>query len=162
MFDKTVIDISKRKQPKFTYTLGSEVNTFADLAGCDMLIFIKEEGLQKSAGEIAKDVVKSTVFTVACLLVGVVATPIPQTSATIMHVAFVDANDGAILWYTNNGLNTNWSPNSDKQLFNLIKYLTGPFPDSAFKKKETKTTTNIIQPSETPKPAVTALPPVPQ
>ena len=138
LFTKSLEDIAKGKKKTFTYSLGSEVNTFADLAESDILIFTKEEGIKKSAGEIAKDVTKGLVTSAALLLIGVVYIPIPQTAATIAHVAIVDSNDGAILWYNNNAINVNWDPENQKQLAQLIKSLINPFPDSAFKKKDVK------------------------
>ncbi len=138
LFTKSLEDIAKGKKKTFTYSLGSEVNTFADLAGSDILIFTKEEGIKKSAGEIAKDVTKGLVTSAALLLIGVVYVPIPQTAATIAHIAIVDSNDGAILWYNNNVTNPNWDPENQKQLAQLIRSLVSPFPDSAFKQKDVK------------------------
>ncbi|OGW76061.1 MAG: hypothetical protein A2Z72_01680 [Omnitrophica bacterium RBG_13_46_9] len=134
VFTKTLEDISKRKQKKFTYSIGSEVNVFADLADCDILIFIKEEGVKKSAGEVAKDVAKGLAISAACILFGVVYVPIPKTAAVLMHIAIVDSNDGAILWYTNNLCNPNWDPENQKHMTMLIKYLFKPFPQAAVKK----------------------------
>jgi len=138
LFKKALNDISKRKQRKFTYTLGSEVNVFADLADCDILVFVKEEGIKKSAGEVAKDVAKGVVLTAVCLLVGVIYIPIPQTTATLVHIAIVDSNDGAILWYMNNSSNVNYNPENQKHISKLIKSMIKYFPDSAFKEKKKK------------------------
>jgi len=139
LFKKQLEDIAKNKKPKFTYTLGSDVNTFANLAECDILIFVKEDGVKKSAGEIAKDVAKGLMLTAACLLIGAVYIPIPQTAATVAHVAIVDGNDGSILWYNNNVTTPNWDPENQKHVALLIKNIISPFPDSVFKQKGAKT-----------------------
>ena len=139
LFEKQLKDIEKNKKSKFTYGLGSEVNTFANLADSDILVFVKEDGIKKSAGEIAKDIAKGAVLTAACLLVGAVYIPIPQTAATVIHVAIVDGNDGDILWYNNNVLTPDVDPENQKQLASLIKSLLSPFPESLFKKADVKT-----------------------
>jgi len=136
LFEKALKDISKKRKRKFTYSVGSDVNAFADLNDCDVLIFVKEEGIKKSAGEIAKDVAKGVLLSAACLLIGAVYIPIPQVAATLVHIAIVDANDGDILWYTNNSYNVNWDPENQKHLQRLVKSLLKPFPDSAFKEEK--------------------------
>lgn len=138
IFEKQLQDIQKRKKSKFTYTLGSDINTFSNLAGCDIIVFVKEDGVKKSAGEIAKDLAKGAVLTAACLLIGAIYIPIPRTAITIVHLAVVDGNDGAILWYNNNMATPDADPENQKQLAYLVKSIITPFPDSAFKKKETK------------------------
>ena len=132
LFKKALIDIAKRKKKKFTYTLGSEVNIFADLADCDILIFVKEEGIKKSVGEIVKDVVKGCVLSAAFILVGAIYVPIPRTYATLAQIAVVDVNDGSVLWYNDNSRNINWNPEDQKQLSGLIRSLIKPFPKSVF------------------------------
>lgn len=133
VFEKALADITKRKQRKFTYSVGSDVNIFADRADCDILVFVKEEGVKKSAGEVAKDVAKGAVLSAACLLVGAIYIPIPQLFATLVHIAIVDSNDGAILWYSNNSYNVNWNPENQTQIARLVKSLIKRFPDSVFK-----------------------------
>ncbi|MBN1353639.1 MAG: hypothetical protein JW994_03090 [Candidatus Omnitrophica bacterium] len=144
LFVKSLEDIAKRKEKKFTYSLGPEVNVFADLTNSDILVFVKEEGVKKSSGEVAKDVAKGAVLSAACLLIGVIYVPIPQTCATIVHIAAVDSNDGAILWYINNSYNVNWNPENQNQMARLVKSLINYFPDSAFKEKKKKGTTQKI------------------
>lgn len=138
LFKKQLEDITKRKKSKFTYTLGPDVNAFSNLANCDILIFVKEDGIKKSAGEIAKDVAKGLAISAACLLIGAIYIPIPQTAATVVHFAIVDANDGAVLWYNNNACNANYDPENQRQLSALLKSLVSPFPDSAFKNKDNR------------------------
>lgn len=160
IFKKSLEDIIKRKQSNFTYTLGSDVNAFANLASSDILIFIKEDGIKKSAGEIAKDVAKGLVVSAACLLIGAVYLPIPQTAATVVHFAVVDGNDGAILWYNNNACNANYDPENQKQLASVIKMLVNPFPDSAFKPKKAGKETENRKVSESIAPHGTEISPV--
>ncbi|GEM_PF-6682119 len=138
LFEKQLQDIQKRKKSKFTYGVDAEANTFANLANSDVLIFTKEDGIKKSAGEVAKDVAKGLMITAACLLVGAIYIPVPQTAVTVVQVAVVDGNDGAILWYNNNIATPNYDPENQKQLTVLIKSLISPFPDSAFKTKDIK------------------------
>lgn len=139
-FKKQLIDISKCRQKKFTYSLGSEVNVFAELADdCDILVFVKEEGIKKSAGEVAKDMTKALVLTAAFALIGGIYVPIPQFYATIVNIAIVDSNDGAILWYNaSNPNNSSVDPENQKYLGKLVKSLLNKFPDSAFKKEKSK------------------------
>lgn len=133
LFTKSLEDILKGKKKTFTYSLGSDVNTFADLADSDVLVFVKEDGIKKSAGEIAKDVTKSVLLAV----VGVHSEVILHM--TVVHFAVVDSNDGAILWYNTNATNAallKYDPANKKQLSGLLKILINPFPDSAFKVKD--------------------------
>lgn len=138
LFEKQLQDIQKRKKSKFTYGVDAEANIFANAANTDVLIFTKEDGIKKSAGEIAKDVAKGLMVTAACLLVGAIYIPVPQTAVTVVQVAVVDGNDGAILWYNNNVATPNYDPENQKQLAVLVRSLIAPFPDSAFKVKDTK------------------------
>lgn len=135
VFLKRIDDISKQKKKEFRYSVGSEVNMLAEEANCDILIFVKEEGMKKSAGEIAKDMVKAALVTAAFALIGGIHIPTTQVSAMMVHIAVVDANDGEILWYTNNSLNTNWDPANQKQVKSLIRSLFKPFPASVNKGK---------------------------
>ncbi len=128
IFKTALEDIQRRKKKKFTYTLGPDVNVFADRADCDILVFVCEEGLKKSTGEIVKDVVKGALITAAAACIGVIYIPMPKTFATIIHITIVDANDGAILWYTNNRLNPNVDPESEKQLRGAIRRMLKRFP----------------------------------
>lgn len=138
LFEKQLQNIQKRKKSKFTYSVEAEANIFANLSSSDVLIFVKEDGIKKSAGEIAKDVAKGLMISAACILVGAIYIPIPQTAATVVHVAIVDGNDGAILWYNNNITTPNYDPENQKQLGVLIGSLVNPFPESVFKPKDAK------------------------
>lgn len=138
LFKKALEDIAKNKKSKFTYELGSDINTFSNLSNSDILVFIKEDGVKKSAGEIAKDLAKGLAISAACILIGAVYIPVPQAAATVVHVAVVDGNDGAILWYNNNLNTPNYDPENQKQLANIVNSLIAPFPDSMFKPKVDK------------------------
>ena len=128
MFNKALEDIQKGRQKKFTYSLGSDVNVLADMANCDALIFVVEEGVKKSAGEIAKDMAQGVLLSAAALLIGVIVIPIPKTAATIIHVAVVDANNGDILWYTNNKVSPDIDPENKGQLRSAVRGRVAGFP----------------------------------
>lgn len=128
IFNKALKDIQEGKQEKFAYMLGSDVNVFADIADCDALIFVIEEGVKKSAGEIVKDLAQSALLSAAALCVGIIVMPIPKTAATIIHVAIVDANNGDILWYTNNQLSPDIDPENKSQLRSAVRGQVAGFP----------------------------------
>lgn len=138
-FGKALDDIAKRRKKKFVYSIGSEVNIFADKANCDVLVFVKELGIKKSAGEVAKEVTKEILITTACALIGVIRVPIPKICATMLTIAIVDSNDGAILWYIDNKHNTGFDPRNKEHLFMLAKSLIKHFPEAANKGKEKET-----------------------
>jgi len=135
-FSKALGDIAKRRKKEFTYSIGSEVNIFADKANCDVLVFVKEVGIKKSSGEVAKEIVKEVLLTTACALIGVVRIPVPTVYATILYIAVVDSNDGAILWYIDNKHNTAYDPQNKEHLFMLAKSLIKHFPDAVNKGKD--------------------------
>lgn len=142
LFDKALQDIKTNKEGKFAYSLGSDVNTFADLSDSDALVFMRGTGYEKSEGEIAKEVVKAVAVSVACAMVGAVAPSSIKTSAVAMDIVVVDANDGAILWHNfTTQQSNNFSPRSSWEVANLAQMLVMPFPDNAEKdtgKKETE------------------------
>lgn len=156
LFKKELENIRKMQKNKFIYTLGSDVNVFANRADCDVLIFVKEEGIKKSVGEVAKDMTKGILLSASALLVGVGYLPIPQTATTVVHIAVVDSNDGAILWYRNNLYEPNYNPEKEKHVKQLVKSLINQFPNSAFKKKGIKP-----KPNETAQPEGVAPQPAP-
>lgn len=97
LFDKRMEEYQKRWFPgRFTYSVGSEVNVFADLADADVLVLVRCLGIRKSAGEMTKDIMKSLLIGVASL--GSVMM-IPYHAATVIQVAVIDGNTGDILWY---------------------------------------------------------------
>jgi hypothetical protein len=132
LYKKTLGDIAKRKQKKFTYSLGSDINQFADLANSDILVMMKAEGFKKTGGEIAKDIIKSTLIFAATLgSVFVHYTP----SAAVIYLAVIDGNTGDILWFNNNQANPNIDMAKEKHIRVTLKRLLKAFPDSAYKLK---------------------------
>jgi len=125
LFNKAINDIEMRKKKRFEYTLGSDINLFTDLSGSDILIFVKEEGFKKSGGEIAKDIAKSLLISIATLgSVFVVYYP----SATVIKIAVVDGNTGEILWYNHNIGNHNFDCANEKALKASVRSVLRPFP----------------------------------
>lgn len=124
-FSKALEDIQKGKKKEFTYCLGSDVNFFANLANCDVLIFAKEEAYKKTGGEIAKDVIKAVLIMAATLgTVFYMAYP----SMTVIQVAVVDANTGDILWYHYNLGSQDLDCANEKALRAAIRDTFSPFP----------------------------------
>lgn len=141
LFDKALGDIKKGKQKTFTYSVGSDINRFADMSGSDAIIFMRGLGLEKSDGEITKEVIKSVAIAVAGAMVGVAYTPSIQVSSVVMDVAVIDANDGAILWYNyNNEVASNYSPRNNRQVSDLTRSLVLAFPESAERQAAKKKT----------------------
>lgn len=141
MFDKAVSDIKSGKQSKFTYSVGPDINLFADRSGSDVIIFIRGLGLEKSDDQIAGEVVKGVAVAVASAMVGVAYTPRIQASSVAMEVAVVDGDDGAILWYNcNMPAMGECSPRNNRQVSNLTRYLVLAFPNRAKKEDTAKNT----------------------
>ena len=128
VFDKRLEEISRRglRQP-FTYTLGPEVNRFADMSRSDALLLSRCEGMKKSGGEIAKDVAKTLLIAVASLGHVFVAYP---SSITVVQLAIVDGDTGDILWYHSNidDQQVAFDVANARQLANVVKGLLEPFP----------------------------------
>jgi hypothetical protein len=125
LFNKALNDIQKRKKKEFTYTLGWEVNRFADISNSDILIFVKVEGFKKTGGEIAKDFLKSILIGVATLGSAFV---IYYPSVTLVRVAVVDSNNGNILWYNHNIGYHNVDCVNEKAFRRVIRFILRPFP----------------------------------
>lgn len=97
LFDKRMEEYQQRwLKGRFVYSVGSEVNVFADLADADALVLLRCLGIRKSAGEMTKDFMKSVLIGVASL--GSVMM-IPYQAATVIQLAVIDGNTGDILWY---------------------------------------------------------------
>lgn len=132
LVDKALSDMKMNKQRKFTYTVGPDVNPFADLSDSDVLVFMRAVGFEKSEGQIAQETVKAVAVTVASAMVGAAVTPTVQAGAVTIEIAVVDGNDGAVLYYNANGADAgNYSPRSNWQVSNLTRSLLLPFPDRA-------------------------------
>jgi len=130
LFNKSIGDIAMRKNKDHAYSIGPDVNVFAEEADCDILIFVKEEGMKKSAGENARGMAKTFLVSAASAIVGFGIIPVGIPNGTVVHIAVVDANDGAILWYANNVTAVEYDPASRNQMSMLIKSLMGQFPKS--------------------------------
>lgn len=135
LFLKSINDINKRKKKKFTYSIGSDVNIFAEESDADMLIFVREDGVKKSSGEVMKDVVKNVLIAAAFAVVGGTYVGSSQSHATVVHIAAVDSNDGALLWYVNNASYNNYDPSNERHMKSLVKSLIKYLPESANKNK---------------------------
>ncbi|MFH1857012.1 MAG: hypothetical protein ABH836_07330 [Candidatus Omnitrophota bacterium] len=130
LYKKTLDDICKRRQKKFTYSVGADINQFADLANADVIVMLQSEGYKKTGGEIAKDIAKSILVLAAtcggfCMC--------SYYSAAIMNLSIIDGNTGDVLWYNNNKAQQGIDMAKEKHVRNTIKSLLKAFPDSAFK-----------------------------
>lgn len=119
--EKIMKDIYKKE---LNYSIGSEVNQFADRADADGLIFIRGIGFKKSAGQVTKDFLKSLAIGIATA--GAV-TPAGYTYSTVsLQVALVDSDTGEILWYNKKDLEID--PANEQQIKNLLKGVFDKFP----------------------------------
>lgn len=138
LFNQKLGEINKRKQKQFTYSLGSDVNQFADIANADVLVFIKETGYKKTGGEIAKDVAKSVLISAAFAVFGGIAyVPISPSVATI-QIAVVDSNTGDILWYNYNRDNPGIDLGNEKSARGILQTLFNSFPKRIAEEKQIK------------------------
>lgn len=135
IYAKTLKDIKKRRQKKFTYTIGAEINPMADYAQADALFLIKWVAYKKTGGEIAKDIAKTVL--IAAVTFGTVLAFSP-TSEAIAHVALIDGNTGDVLWYHENFQDTAVDVAEEWQLTRTLNRLLKPFPKSAAKVLEEK------------------------
>ena len=136
LFNKSIDDIAKRKKKdEFTYSLGSDVNILAGEADADILIFVKENAIKKSAGQVAKEIAKDVLISVAFAALGGTYTSNNQYCSTVAYIAIVDSNDGAILWYTNNVGSSNYDPEHEKSVKSMLKSLLKHMPESVNKNK---------------------------
>lgn len=158
VYQKTLGDIAKRRQKKFTYSIGSEINSLADWAQADVLLMVKWEAYKKTGGEIAKDMAK-TILIAAATFGSVV--PIFPTSQGLMQVAVVDGNTGDILWYHNNLATTAVDVEQEEQLKRAVAQAVKPFPLSAAKQEEEKAKRRKSKPGAFPKGIQPAMPPAP-
>lgn len=123
MYAKALKDVADRRQKQFTYTLGPSVNVLADYVGSDVLVFVNGECLQKSGGELAKDIFWN-----------LIAGSTVQQFQTNIKLGIVDGNTGDLLW-----LNQSTSPATNPtnaDLFRpLVQGMLQAFP-GAHKEKE--------------------------
>lgn len=124
MYDKALSDISKRRQKKFTYTVGPDINVLADYAESDVLVFTRGECLQKSGGELAREIFWY-------VLAGAAVLPYE----TRLTVGIVDANTGDLLWLNRNR-NVAVNPTESSQLRELVRTMLQAFPDTYKEKRK--------------------------
>lgn len=122
IYVKTLEDISKRRQKKFTYSVGSDVNRFADLSQSEVLVLTKVDAFKKTKGEIAKDLAKSILIAV---VTGIQVHSLHD--AVSIRLAVVDGNTGDILWLNampGGGVDAA----KEKELRKAVRSLLQPFP----------------------------------
>lgn len=78
---------------QFQLSVGPVANTFALLGQADALLLVRFDGIEKSSGQVAKEVVASALLSV---LTGVVMVPAPETGSA--ELALIDGITGDILW----------------------------------------------------------------
>jgi hypothetical protein len=154
VYKKTLEDIRKRRQKKFIYTLGTQVNPLADRANADALLLVKWEAYKKTGGEIAKDIVKTVLIAAATF--GNVLVLTPPSFATA-HFVLVDGSTGEILWYHHNLNNIAVNVERYDQLTVAVGGMLRPFPISKeleerrkAKRKRKRPETNISVGQPTP------------
>lgn len=131
IFTKRVEEMAKRGFPKRgAYSVGPEVNRFADMSRSDALLFAQCEGIKKSGGEITKDIAKTLLIGIATLGSLVMVYP---TSATVLQLAVVDGNTGDILWYHSTLLSgkAEFDVANQRELAAKVQGLLKPFPRAA-------------------------------
>lgn len=140
LFNRKLEEIKKRKEKQFTYSVGPDVNIFADLTDTDVLVFIKESGYKKTGGEIAKDIAKSVLFSAALAAVGGIGYMYIFPNIAVIQIAVVDSNTGDILWYNYNRDNPDIDLGSEKATRNILRALFNPFPKRIAEEREIKST----------------------
>lgn len=83
---------------KFKVSLGATGNTFALMSGADALMLVHFDGIEKSSGQVAKEVVASALLSV---FTGVVM--IPAAEAGSAELALIDGVTGDVLWSNRGG-----------------------------------------------------------
>lgn len=103
LFAKQAQEYHKHFFRRFTYSIGPEINVFADRADADALVIVRCFGLKKTGGEIAGNWAQ-TILVAAATLGAVV--PVQSPSITIVQMALLDGVTGDILWYTHNSVDS--------------------------------------------------------
>jgi hypothetical protein len=83
---------------RFRVSLGPVVNPVGDAAAADALLLVQFEGMTKSDGQMKKEIAANVLL---AALTGAYAQPI--RSASIVHVALIDAVSGDVLWVNTEG-----------------------------------------------------------
>ena len=118
--------LNKARKKEINYSIGSDINQFADRADADVLIFIRGTGFKKSAGQVTKDIFKAIAITVATA--GVVQPSGHYTYyAQDLQIAVVDGDTGDILWYNKGFQEIN--PKNEAGIKNLLNSVFSKFPE---------------------------------
>ncbi|MEK7813013.1 MAG: hypothetical protein AAB296_04565 [Candidatus Desantisbacteria bacterium] len=118
--------LNKARTKEINYSIGSDINQFADRADADALIFIRGAGFKKSAGQVTKDIFKA-------IAIGIATAGVVQPSGNYTHyaqelqIAIVDGDTGDILWYNKGLLEIN--PNDEGGIKNLLNSIFSKFPE---------------------------------
>lgn len=133
LFEQRIQKHRKRFFPafrEFRYSIGSEANVFAEHEESDALLLMQCMAYQKTAGQIAEEVVKS-VLMAAATLGSVVTYQYPST--TFLEIGIVDGETGDVLWYVDNNHAGAFAFNitREKQLRRAVKSLLSKFPKAS-------------------------------
>lgn len=90
--------VTEAEADKFKVSLGAAGNTFALMSGADALMLVRFDGIEKSSGQVAKEVVASALLSV---FTGVVM--IPAAEAGSAELALIDGVTGDVLWSNRGG-----------------------------------------------------------
>ncbi|GEM_PF-4999771 len=116
---------AKMKYKDFRLSLGSDVNSFADRTGADVLIFSTGSGFVNSGGENTKNFTKS-------LLIGVLSggrmIPIYNTHGGTIHVSVVDGDNGEILWHNFTPANKVYDLTDGDSIHKMIHSVLAKYP----------------------------------
>ncbi len=91
MYRELVMDVEKAN--KFTNSVGSLANVFAEHSDADLVLFIAYQGFKKSTGMMAKDIFANSLF---YALTGSINMQPSQGGS--FAIALIDGNSGEILW----------------------------------------------------------------
>lgn len=128
IFNKRLEEYHHRWFPAFrafTYSIGSEVNVFADHTDSDALVLMQCTGIKKTGGEITKDLAQSLLIAAATL--GSVLV-IQYPSITVIQMAVVDGNTGDILWYADNTQDAAFDIANETHFRKTLRHMVSQFP----------------------------------
>jgi hypothetical protein len=80
---------------RYERSIGPEINRFADLGEADALVFARFRGFEKSAGEVARNVIVASLLAVATLGNSF---PLEPPRGAVLEVCIVDGTTGEVLW----------------------------------------------------------------
>ena len=138
LFDKRIEEYSKKWFPRvheFRYSVGSDINLFADRAQSDALVFVRCQGIKKSGGEIAKDFAKTLLVAVATLGNAVVY---HYPSVTVVQMGVIDGDTGELLWYYHNFGQGNFDIARETRFRKELRSMISKFPKAASTKASSK------------------------